>query len=122
VGAAEEHGHGLCQRGPRVNRGDPREVAGELVDPDHRLPGEEESELSSLIEDAVHWQRVYEELLTFKRTLLRTAEVHKKEDAPEPVAHEVASDQIVLHSEMLRLERRHRFWQERVRELQAGIG
>src|SRR5262245_36856638 len=97
---------------------DPLEVAAELVDPDHRLPGEEESELSLLVEDAVHWQRVYEELLTFKRTLLRTVEVHK-EDAPEPVVHEVANDQLVLHSEMRRLERRHQFWQERVRELQA---
>jgi hypothetical protein len=95
---------------------DPLEVVGDLVDPEHRLPGEEESEQSPLLEDAVHWQRVYEELLTFKRILLRTAAVHE-EDAPEPVAHEVASDQVVLRSEMRRLERRHRFWQERAREL-----
>ena len=104
-----------------MTEGDLREVAGGLVDPDRRLPGEEESELSSLIEDAVHWQRVYEELLTFKRTLLRTVGVHR-EDAPEPVLHEVAGDQVVIHSEMHRLERRHRFWRDRVRELQAETG
>ncbi len=96
---------------------DPVEVAGDLVDPGHRLPGEQESEASLLLEDAIHWQRVYEELLAFKRTLLRTAEVHK-EAAPEPVVREVSNDQVVLESELSRLERRHQFWQERVQQLQ----
>jgi hypothetical protein len=98
---------------------EPMEVAGNLMDPEHRLPGEVESEASFLLEDAVHWQRVYEELLAFKRTLLRTAEVHK-EAAPEPVVHEVSNDQVVLESELARLERRHRFWQSRVLALQPG--
>src|SRR5262245_37502739 len=105
----------------RMGAGDPLEVAGSLVDPDHRLPGEEESEESPLVEDAVHWQQVYEELLAFKRTLVRTADVHM-EDAPEPVVSEVASDQVVLLSELRRLERRHQFWRDRVRELQADVG
>jgi hypothetical protein len=100
-----------------MGAGDPLEVAGDLVDPDHRLPGEVESEASPLLEDAIHWQRVYGELLAFKRTLLRTAEVHK-EAAPEPVVHEVSNDQVVLESELGRLERRHQFWQGRVQELQ----
>ena len=81
---------------------DPLDVAEELVDPERRLPGEQESESSPLLEDAVHWQRVYEELLAFKRTLLRTAEVHK-EAAPAPVVHEVGSDQVILRSELNRL-------------------
>src|SRR5213595_417796 len=97
---------------------EPMEVAGDLMDPEHRLPGEVESEASPLLEDAVHWQRVYEELLAFKRTLLRTAEVHK-EAAPAPVVHEVGSDQVILRSELNRLERRHRFWQDRISELQS---
>ncbi len=97
---------------------DPVDVAGELVDPEHRLPGEVESEGSPLLEDAIHWKRVYEELLAFKRTLLRTAEVHK-EAASEEVAHEVSSDQVVLESELRRLESRHEFWRERVRSLQG---
>src|SRR5437867_13218155 len=58
--------------------GDPLDVAGELIDPEHRLPGELDSETSPLLEDAQHWLQVYAELLAFKRTLLRTAEVHKE--------------------------------------------
>lgn len=97
---------------------DPLEVAGDLVDPEHRLPGERDSETSPLLEDALHWQQVYGELLTFKRTLLRTAEVHK-DGASAPVVEEVSNDQILLRSELARLERRHRFWQDRVHVLQA---
>lgn len=95
---------------------DPVEVAGELVDPEHRLPGEEEAETSTLVEDAVHWLHVYDELLSFKRTLLKTAEVHK-EDTADAVAHEISSDQVVLETELRRLEQRHQFWQERLRQL-----
>lgn len=98
--------------------GDPLDVAGELFDPEHRLPGEQDSEASPLLEDAQHWLQVYGELLAFKRTLLRTAEVHK-ERAPEPVAQEVGQDEVLLRSELDRLERRHRFWQDRVHVLQA---
>jgi hypothetical protein len=98
---------------------DPHQVAGELIDVEHRLPGEEDSEGSPLLEDAVHWQRVYQELLAFKRTLIKTAEVHA-EDAPAPVAHEVDRDQAVLQGELDRLERRHEFWKDRVRELQRS--
>jgi hypothetical protein len=96
---------------------DPLEVASDLVDPEHRLPGEADSEASLLLEDAQHWQQVYNELLGFKRTLLRTAEVHK-EGAAQAVIEEVSNDQILLTSELERLERRHRFWQERVQQLQ----
>jgi hypothetical protein len=99
--------------------GDPLDVAGELMDPDHRLPGEQESEASPLLEDAQHWQQVYAELITFKRTLMRTAEIHK-EGAPGPVVDEVSNDQLILRSELERLQRRHRYWEDRVRHLQAG--
>ena len=95
---------------------DPLDVANELTNPDHRLPGERDSEASPLVEDARHWRQVYAELLAFKRTLLRTAEVHK-ERAPDEVVEEVNNDQVLLRSELARLERRHRFWQQRAREL-----
>jgi hypothetical protein len=101
--------------------GEPLDVAGELIDPEHRLPGEEESEGSPLLDDAMHWQRVYEELLAFKRTLIRTVEVHKQ-GAPAAVVHEVGNDQVVLTSELRRLERRHEFWQGRVQELRSSRG
>lgn len=94
-------------------------IADQLSDPDHRLPGETESELSPLLEDAQHWLEVYRELLAFKRTLLRTAEVHK-ERAPEAVVAEVSDDQALLRAELDRLEQRHGFWERRARELQAG--
>jgi hypothetical protein len=94
------------------------EVASNLTDPDHRLPGERDSEASPLLEDAQHWLQVYAELLAFKRTLLRTAEVHK-ERAPDEVVLEVSNDQVLLRSELDRLERRHRFWEQRAQELQG---
>lgn len=98
---------------------DPRDVAGDLVDPEHRLPGESDSETSPLLEDAQHWLTVYQELLTFKRTLLRTAEIHK-EGAAGAVVEEVSGDQVVLQAELERLENRHRFWQDRTRLLQRS--
>ncbi len=97
--------------------GDPSELTQDLKDPDHRLPGERESETSPLLEDAQHWLHVYSELLTFKRTLLQTAEIHK-EDAPAAVVTEVTNDQILLQSELERLLERHDFWQDRVARLQ----
>ncbi len=98
--------------------GDVGDIAGQLVDPEHRLPGELDSERSPLLEDAQHWLQVYRELVTFKRTLLRTAEVHK-EGAPDPVVGEVSDDQAVLRAELDRLEQRHRFWEQRAQDLQA---
>lgn len=98
---------------------DPRDVAEDLMDPDHRLPGEVDSESSPLLADAQHWHRVYAELLTFKRTLLRTAEVHK-EGAPDPVVDEVGNDELLLRAELERLERRHQFWQARINELRPA--
>lgn len=102
-----------------MRTGDSSELAEDLVDPDHRMPGERESEGSQLVDDAEHWRSVYQELLNFKRTLLSTAEIHK-EGAPTPVAEEVSNDQVLLRSELERLERRHEFWQERVRSLKKG--
>jgi hypothetical protein len=98
--------------------GDPLEVTDDLINPDHRLPGERESESSQLLEDAQHWLRVYTELVAFKHTLLRTAEIHK-EDAPEAVAAEVSNDQAILRLELERLTRRHDFWSDRVSRLQT---
>jgi hypothetical protein len=77
-----------------------------------------DSESSPLLEDAEHWLQVYRELLTFKRTLLRTAEVHK-EGAPDAVVLEVSGDQALLRAELERLEQRHHFWERRAQKLQA---
>lgn len=101
-----------------MESGEVSEIAERLVDPEHRLPGEVDSERSPLLEDAQHWLLVYRELLTFKRTLLRTAEVHK-DGASEAVATEVSGDQTLLRAELDRLEQRHHFWERRAQELQA---
>jgi hypothetical protein len=102
-----------------MESGNVGEIADELVDPEHRLPGEVDSERSPLLEDAQHWLQVYRELLTFKRTLLRTADVHK-ERAPDEVAREVSGDQALLRAELERLEQRHTFWERRAQELQSN--
>jgi hypothetical protein len=102
-----------------MESGDAGEMANELMDPGHRLPGEVDSEGSPLLEDAQHWLQVYSELLTFKRTLLRTAEVHK-EGAPDAVVTEVSGDQALLRAELDRLEQRHTFWEQRAQELQRN--
>jgi len=99
--------------------GDVGEIASDLMDPEHRLPGEVDSESSPLLEDAQHWLQVYRELLTFKRTLLRTAEIHK-EGAPDAVIAEVSDDQAILRAELDRLEQRQSFWERRAQQLQAG--
>jgi hypothetical protein len=78
------------------------------MDGGHRLPGEEDSESSPLLEDAEHWLQVYRELLAFKRTLLRTTVVVDAGDDPAP-----------LHAELDRLELRRSFWERRARELQS---
>ena len=101
-----------------MESGEVGDIAERLVDPEHRLPGEVDSERSPLLEDAQHWLQVYLELLTFKRTLLRTAEVHK-EGAPDAVVTEVSSDQTLLLAELDRLEQRHRFWERRALDLQS---
>jgi hypothetical protein len=95
------------------------EKAGELVDPEHRLPGEEESESSPIAADARHWADVYEELMSFKRNLLDT--VHEQRDeVSESARHEVESDRAVLETEYARLHRRYLFWSARVRQLEHG--
>jgi hypothetical protein len=101
-----------------MESGDVGKMAGDLMDPGHRLPGEIDSESSPLLEDAEHWLHVYRELLTFKRTLLRTAEIHE-EGAPDAVVSEVSDDQALLRAELDRLEQRHDFWARRARQLQS---
>jgi hypothetical protein len=102
-----------------MESGNVSEIADELGDPEHRLPGEVDSERSPLLEDAQHWLQVYRELLTFKRTLLRTADIHK-EGAPEAVVEEVNSDQALLRAELDRLEQRHTFWEQRAQDLRSN--
>jgi hypothetical protein len=90
-------------------------AANEAVDPDRLLEGENPS--TTLLEDAVHWIRVYEDLLTFKRQMLESV----GEVAPE--MDEIAQEEVgktdltILAAEAARLKRRLRFWRDRADEL-----
>ena len=90
-------------------------MAGESVDPERLLEGENPS--TTHLEDAVHWLQVYQDLLAFKRRVLESA----GELAPE--MEEVAREEVgktdltILAAEAARLERRLRFWRERVDQL-----
>ncbi len=90
-------------------------AAEEIIDPEHRLPGEEESEQSPLLEDAQHWEQVYAELVGFKRDLLDAMEGQREQTDHEAVTAEVEKDQTVLESELRRLTGRHQYWSEQVR-------
>lgn len=97
---------------------EPLEAALEAIDPEHRLPGEVEAEQSLLSDDALHWRRVYQELVDFKRDLLTTVE-EREQEADPPITHEIDNDLEVLRAELDRLERRKHFWQDRARQLRA---
>src|SRR5438094_5626688 len=90
-------------------------VAGEAVDPDRLLEGENPS--TTHLEDAVHWVQVYEDLLAFKRRLQQSAGEATPE--MEEIAREEVgkTDMTILAAETARLERRLRFWRERADEL-----
>jgi hypothetical protein len=92
-------------------------AATKAVDPDRLLEGENPS--TTDIEDAVHWIRVYEDLLLFKRRLLEGAgEVAPEMD--EEAREEVGkTDLTILAAEAARLERRLRFWRDRADELRG---
>jgi hypothetical protein len=102
-----------------MEAGEVGETASQLVDPEHRLPGEVDSEGSPLLEDAQHWLQVYAELLMFKRTLLRTGDVQEEGAADAVVVEvvEVVGDR-TLRGELGRLEQRHQFWERRAQELE----
>jgi hypothetical protein len=70
----------------------------------------------------VHWARVYQELLEFKEGLLAAARKGLQELPEEAVHREVAeTDAKVLRAERDRLQRRLKFWRQKVREF-SGSG
>ena len=90
-------------------------VASEAVDPERLLEGENPS--TTHLEDAVHWLRVYQDLLAFKSRLLQSAgelTPEMEEIAREEVGR---TDLTILAAEAARLERRLSFWRERVDQL-----
>ena len=93
-------------------------VASESVDPERLLEGENPS--TTHLEDAVHWLRVYQDLLAFKSRLLQSA--GELTPGMEEITREEVgkTDLTILAAEAARLERRIRFWRERVDQLRES--
>ncbi|MGI8846794.1 MAG: hypothetical protein ACR2GX_00785 [Candidatus Dormibacteria bacterium] len=92
-------------------------AASEAVDPDRLLDGEDPT--STFADDAVHWKRVYQELLDYKIELLATTR-QRVEEMERRAAEEVEkTDLRVIGAEAARLRRRLDFWERRADELGA---
>jgi hypothetical protein len=90
----------------------------DAVEPERLLDGEDEQ--TTYADDAVHWTKVYRELLEFKRSLLNLAE-HRVNLMGDDAGSEVKdTDLKVLKAEAARFERRLAFWQVRTNELSRG--
>lgn len=95
--------------------GEAADAALEAVEPERLLPGEDEGSVHP--DDAVHWTKVYSELLSFKRSLLTVAEerITSMYDAARTEVEE--TDLKILRAEAQRLERRFEFWRARAASL-----
>jgi hypothetical protein len=87
------------------------------VAPDRLLAGEDEK--TRHIDDAVHWVKVYKELLEFKRSVLATTEEHVGTMDPDASAEVQDTDLKALHAEALRFERRLVYWRTRIATMQG---
>ena len=100
---------------PTPGKVEAQNAALDAVEPERLLDGEDEQ--TTYADDAVHWTKVYRELLEFKHTLLNVAEqsvVSMGDDAGSEVKD---TDLKVLKAEAARFERRLAFWQLRTNEL-----
>lgn len=91
------------------------DAAQEAVDPERLLPGEIPE--SGLLEDALHWQAVYRELLDAKSSIVDMTRSRLRGTSEPPVRDELSRDEKVMLAEQRRLERRLRFWNDRAAEL-----
>lgn len=96
------------------------QAALEEVAPDRLLAGEEED--TRHLDDAVHWIKVYTELLEFKRSVLATTEESVETMDPDASREITETDLKTLLAEALRFERRLTFWRARAAELQGESG
>jgi hypothetical protein len=90
---------------------DAADAALDAVEPDRLLPGEDESSVHP--DDALHWKKVYAELLEFKRSLLTVTEVRLITMEGAARAEVEETDLKVLLAEAERLERRLHYWEAR---------
>jgi hypothetical protein len=94
----------------------PEEAARWAADLSRLMTGEDPNTLR--LSDAIHWMRVYEELITVKDDLIQTA-VSRLDDLHPEASEEIrGSDLILLKAERERFTHRLAFWKERHRELE----
>jgi hypothetical protein len=103
---------------PAPNHREAQEAALDAVEPVRLLEGEDEDTM--YVDDAVHWTKVYAELLDFKASLLTVAEQRLPSMDDDAEAEVRETDLKVLKAEAARFERRLEFWRERIRELNAN--
>jgi len=87
------------------------------ADPTRLMTGEDPQ--SRRLSDALHWVRVYDELITFKDELMdlaRTRMAEMASSAAEEIRH---SDLVLLAAERTRFAARREFWRDRRRLLEA---
>ena len=84
------------------------------LDTDQGLPGEDPT--SPYVEDAIHWIRVYDELLMFKQRLIQHIDEELQVASPI-VAREGGVDRGLLVAQAGRYEMRLAFWRRRAHEL-----
>jgi hypothetical protein len=84
------------------------------VDERTLLPSEDPN--TRYVEDAVHWIRVYGELIAVKAVLLERAEQAFRGLTEDAVA-DLAIDQRLLRAQMERYKTRHDYWLNRVTQL-----
>lgn len=87
----------------------------DAVEPERLLDGEDEQ--TTYADDAVHWAKVYRELLEFKHSLLNLAERRVNSMGDDARTEVNDTDLKVLKAEAARFERRLAFWQVRTNEL-----
>jgi hypothetical protein len=90
-------------------------AAAPTVDRGDLLDGEDPDTLHP--HDAVHWVRVYEELLRFKTALQRQAELLVREASPTARSEITHTDLPILDARARRLQERLRFWKQRAKRL-----
>lgn len=112
--AAADHGST-----PTPAHAEAQNAALDAVEPERLLDGENED--TSYVDDAVHWTKVYTELLDFKRSLLDVAERGVTALHPDAETEVKDTDLKVLKAEAARFERRLAFWKARTDQLSGGV-
>ena len=90
----------------------PDEAARRAIDADLRLDGEDPA--TDLVEDAVHWVKVYSELLAFKEHLLELSASDIGAMSELDARFDAATDEVLLEHQAARYRRRLAEWKQRL--------